>query len=842
MTSSVTKIRVFVSSPGDVISEADQVPRIIEELNRTIGRKFDLFIEPVSWKSHCYPQMGRTQAVIHELIGPYDIYLGIMWNRFGTPTGEADSGTEEEFREAYAEWERDNNLPILFYFSLAPATLKTEKELDQRRKVINFQEELSTKGLVWYYPSPSEFTPIVREHLTNTILNKFVQPNLEGQHSKNIVTEASGSTIPVASNSTALSDEISQKPSVLQLSEIFSALNTKLHEVTQGEPVASLYSLTPFQIVRNHLLSTTLMSTQSSSVLLDGQSTNQLYRDREKLAASSEESMLLFRAILNDDSDIIPGWYWLPLTDDKAPGPILLNRALKDPLPHIRSRAWDILTAAQIPLIEDETLWHDILGRAFEDSYELARRGATSYIGRMGTESELPILETVIRNDRSSLVRQEALLSQLLVLARYRPNEILLRESLPESNSETRKVIAELKSHPERIDDNVLLSARGHKNDALRVFVVEELVRKGILTKDIASSMVADSEGKVSQACYQFLISQGERIDPHEVYSNLNDETTYQEYHNLTIVSRPFANKEAVILEILRNYSEEDLLNLIQWESDIGHIAYKALAFYHFKSFSSRIKSDLKTEFAESADVYLKASIAKWKEIYSSSMGMSLRHFSRGLASRFYKEEDDSPEASAKFETESKKNKYIAAALSGIAQKGNPDDVIFGRNHLSNTNYNVRLEAVRVLDQFGSGTDVPVLIEIAKATDGVLRETAARAALKRASDVLEIARTLLLSKEKVLASVSIDFLLNEKNRHEIERNLEELLYNEDNIARIEAVRFFVNNFSLEQLLDLLNRYITRFPYYLDVVCWLDRILYAPKALQGFFKQELQSRS
>jgi hypothetical protein len=44
--------------------------------------------------------MGRPEQLILDQIGQYDLFVGIMWRRFGTPTGVAGSGTEQEFDHA----------------------------------------------------------------------------------------------------------------------------------------------------------------------------------------------------------------------------------------------------------------------------------------------------------------------------------------------------------------------------------------------------------------------------------------------------------------------------------------------------------------------------------------------------------------------------------------------------------------------------------------------------------------------------------------------------------------------------------------------------------------------
>lgn len=167
----VKRVRVFVASPGDVSSEREDLTKVINELNTTVAPHKNCMLDLVKWETHCQPDMGRPQGVINAQIGRYDIFLGIMWKRFGTPTGEADSGTEEEFRVAYQCWERDQKVRILFYFSQALYKLRTPDEMDQLSKVMAFRNELQRKGLVWEYSNATDFRDVVRPHLTRLILD-----------------------------------------------------------------------------------------------------------------------------------------------------------------------------------------------------------------------------------------------------------------------------------------------------------------------------------------------------------------------------------------------------------------------------------------------------------------------------------------------------------------------------------------------------------------------------------------------------------------------------------------------------------------------------------------------
>jgi len=92
-TASVTKIRLFMSSPGDVEPERAKVTAVVNQVNRMLGDSLGVVLEVVDWKTHVVPDMGRPQEVINQQVGgDYDIFVGILWKRFGTPQARLNQG------------------------------------------------------------------------------------------------------------------------------------------------------------------------------------------------------------------------------------------------------------------------------------------------------------------------------------------------------------------------------------------------------------------------------------------------------------------------------------------------------------------------------------------------------------------------------------------------------------------------------------------------------------------------------------------------------------------------------------------------------------------------------
>ncbi|WP_299553868.1 DUF4062 domain-containing protein [uncultured Tateyamaria sp.] len=146
MVKSVLGIRVFVSSPGDLKEERALVKRVCEEINVDTGNLLGFYLDPIFWETHTSSGIsGRSQEVITKQIGEYEIYLGLMGFYFGSDTGVASSGTEEEYNDALAIWKEQQELKIQFYFSTSkvdPSSL----DLEQYKKVLDFKKRVGAEG------------------------------------------------------------------------------------------------------------------------------------------------------------------------------------------------------------------------------------------------------------------------------------------------------------------------------------------------------------------------------------------------------------------------------------------------------------------------------------------------------------------------------------------------------------------------------------------------------------------------------------------------------------------------------------------------------------------------
>jgi hypothetical protein len=72
-------------------------------MNNGLAKHLGINFEPFMWEYDVLPDYGTEWSeIIDEYVrkSNYDIFIGIMKNRFGQPTKNAGSGTEHEFNEA----------------------------------------------------------------------------------------------------------------------------------------------------------------------------------------------------------------------------------------------------------------------------------------------------------------------------------------------------------------------------------------------------------------------------------------------------------------------------------------------------------------------------------------------------------------------------------------------------------------------------------------------------------------------------------------------------------------------------------------------------------------------
>lgn len=148
----IKEIKVFLSCPGDLKDFLPVVDKFLNYENIDLIKNHNIRLELKHWKKNIYPGKGapRVQDSINEqLVLSCDIYVGILWTRFGMPPGvrldgkKYGSGTEEEFFAAL-----DLDKELWFFFCDIPIN-PSKIEPEQLKKVIEFKKRLQEQHILY---------------------------------------------------------------------------------------------------------------------------------------------------------------------------------------------------------------------------------------------------------------------------------------------------------------------------------------------------------------------------------------------------------------------------------------------------------------------------------------------------------------------------------------------------------------------------------------------------------------------------------------------------------------------------------------------------------------------
>ncbi|MFO1459289.1 MAG: hypothetical protein U1G08_07750 [Verrucomicrobiota bacterium] len=168
MSPTVSLLRLALCGPGDVKQEIEIAKEVINDWNTQHGEARGFWVKHQHWSTHSHPDLSdRPQASINrQMLDDSDIIVAIFWSRFGTPTGVADSGTEEEIRRGMRHGRK-----VMAYFSdLEPMPADADKE--QLARLWSFRQELQAIGLCSKFQSRDQFRREFTRHLA-LALNEF---------------------------------------------------------------------------------------------------------------------------------------------------------------------------------------------------------------------------------------------------------------------------------------------------------------------------------------------------------------------------------------------------------------------------------------------------------------------------------------------------------------------------------------------------------------------------------------------------------------------------------------------------------------------------------------------
>lgn len=175
MARQTTTFDLLVSCPGDVVDKGylRAVENSVAQFNSTFGKFNNVNLQVVHWSKDSYPESGgRAQELLDsQIVDNSDAAVALLYTRFGTPTDEYGSGTEEEIERMLASRKQ-----VFMYFINEPIK-PNEVDSEQYQRVVDFKSRYSklNMGIYREVESPNELEGELVNHLSLHFLNQILK-------------------------------------------------------------------------------------------------------------------------------------------------------------------------------------------------------------------------------------------------------------------------------------------------------------------------------------------------------------------------------------------------------------------------------------------------------------------------------------------------------------------------------------------------------------------------------------------------------------------------------------------------------------------------------------------
>ncbi|MBJ6639108.1 DUF4062 domain-containing protein [Streptomyces sp. DHE7-1] len=792
MAANLREVVVFIASPGDVSDEREAVRKAAESLNNLHSSVSTIRIRVTGWE-HVQPEHERPQEVINELVDECDIFIGVLHRKWGSPTGQYDSGFEEEYERALERRKATGSPDIAIYFKHVGQEFLADPG-EQLTKVLKFQRRFQEEHSALYrdFPSLEDFKLKIYVYLNSLLVSK------RSSVDSNAGTE--GTAVRMPQISTEVAHLTNPDPA---RREIASALSAFSELATQGETSADL------DVDRLLMIG---LAFQPDMVSVPMHTLNRLYGQRAELHLSAMEYKTLIwtlaesygRAARDAPNVPMPAWYFLDARsnsglNDLVDMLVFLAFGQHDDVV-VRYGAFRLLSfikakplqlwlsvsekgvseASLVPAdssvmgITPIELWESHLNSA--DSTTLA----LDYMAEVASTEDVDFIRELAER-----VESRAMRLRLLAIANYLSNDfdglMSLSSSYVISDSWGEKFLLDGIEHATEEQLLPLIDARNIPI-RLNLAAVAKISGRRALSSEEISRALRRNDDQLTEAVFDAIsgsASTEARIAMLEAIASLED-------------SDVMVGHKSRVLAL--TYKPEELRGLVA-DSHRVIDAWPALALVE----SAEV-------LAEEARRILDTDCASHMDIGE------LEEFGYKRAVLVYV-----------------RAKVRLAALRVLEQVGGSHgehdaDLQRVRAELQKRHLITQEQAARILIKWGCEDDAPAVLEVAKKVRD--RELIYGAI---ALGGIRAARQCLKSEDAQESAVGAAALF---ERHEIgQRELQEILYSSHSEVRLRAVFEMRRRCNDEQLAKFIDVYRSR-PngYYYDVVAAIDRMLYAPLPL------------
>jgi hypothetical protein len=682
MTETRKWVRIFLASPGDLIEERKTAKAVVDELNHLFGETSGYQVELIGWED-TVTGVGRPQALINRDLARCELFIGMIWKRWGTPPdrdGKYTSGFEEEYRTSI-ERRKSAGRPEISLFLKDIEEIFLRDPGEDLRKVLAFRDELkgSKEILFETFADSRDFEGKVRRCIVRYLQNLQLRDTRE----------------PPGKRATPESEEDSSKPSTAQSApheSMFSAAGASFLRsvVARTATKSGQEAITAAEIARVRLLATIIGRHGNDDETLGVHDANLLFAERARVEfGRSEMHGLLAAGLARHNSENVPLWHWIAALDGFSI-PLLPIYSLASNDVDEAVGALRIMRLTALPLPSHRALNRDFLLRSWfgEEAPNEIKVAALNYLGQQGVSEDLaPIRKEFERNDSNTVsAAAEALVR---ISARDSREKALLALYDLQVAHVDRGLLKTVFESGEQFSTQMLLNGVTHRNTHIRRLVVALLVERDELPADTAEQLLSDSDVRIRFDALNSLVEAGQVFSDDGVRAILFKSNPRVGLSTLT-KRDPKAQEywERFQQQRLRSLSERELQEIAQQSTPLmGDEAQFVLAERKFTRSAQRLRQAIRDRYKTEFERALARLVSK------------------------YPSDGDLIESVKRLEDHTRNN-WTRQALDILSRRAARADLPLMRTALSNDVITFSRDDLQYFEKNGEWQDVPLVIQL----------------------------------------------------------------------------------------------------------------------------------
>jgi hypothetical protein len=780
MPSNVLLVRIFIARPSDAEKEVLLIKHAVSEISKVFHSLKGVMVDAKDFKDLLATGGNPQQTINQTLLNTSDILVYIMHKSVG------HRGFYSEIQKGLKR-NKEENVPFIFYLKVP----LSKREALSRTK---FLEKIKSKFSYSEFKNDEELIIKIQAQLTVEII-KIIEASAEKGLTVVETDKQTNKSMPEKTK--VVTQTVSTKALIKRAdnNDLSYVINKALGDLT------NVNNLNGYEKSRLYLHSASLIyGKEISSETLGNHEINLLYKYKEKVKPIGNEVDLIFRSLISDLYHQRAGWYWFQkISKFKIILYYSMSLFIDDSSDDVKIGALTLMDKFW------DKRFYKVIKKHAKDFSENVQDKIIEVLTNHPAKQGLEIIEALSKlSEGLTKKSKSANISILFNIDIHQLIEQVIKDDEIKSYDINGQIYG-------KAYDGELQRLLTHKDESIRSEAFKEIIKRGVLTNEQLSEYIKEDDWIIRFLAVQELVNKN-LINTPVLVSNI------LKYGNKPFFRLLDYREDELTKTIYKRLPDDKLSSRITWDMD-GGSAYEIYSSRNWDLKKIDIRHDLKEEF-------------KTKRIAMLTSMASQENSTVAVLENTFKDVD-----------EFMRSIFIEAGLKVLLEKGDPTDKYYAYKFIKMDSYRVSGVCQSMLIKYGNEEDAQFLFNYSiknNRIDTAILIKAFELDTANKHDLIEKGFNSPINNLPIL-TLSYCFKNGITLTSDQNDKVMEMLKNKDYSVRELACAYIINFYSPTKLKQLLTKYQSTYPYYYNVVSYLDMVLFSNKKLKNEIKKELTKK-